>query len=246
MIRHRVMSSARCAGGFGASVVAVLGVMAVASPPLSSQLRAGEAGLSFERFAAMTGYPVIVPFDSVDDADRPLEGFKGVVRLDYSSLAEGADGGQSGSVDESPVSVDGSVAPANLSASDSDEAILAADPAGVRSAIRPGREGSALGLMKVHFDLAGQSGASGGFSVRKPLIANGVAYGDVELRIMGDTRIFVNANQISGLLADRGERGAAAVRKAAGGNGFVEFDDMRAAGIDVRYDPVRDRIVLST
>ena len=106
----------------------------------------------------------------------------------------------------------------------------------------------------VEFDLADTRAAGeGGGSVveiRKAVRFNGAEAGSATIRVGADSTLAISADELRALLAragrgDLAERIGAEQLGARGGAGrFVGFAEMRAHGIDVRYDIAADRIVI--
>lgn len=110
----------------------------------------------------------------------------------------------------------------------------------------PGLPGDAV--QAVEFDLAdaGVAGESGGsvVEVRKAVRLNGADAGSATIRVGADSTLAISARELRALLATGGRRELAA-QIGAGQGGFVGFEEMRAQGIDVRYDIATDRIVIA-
>jgi hypothetical protein len=101
----------------------------------------------------------------------------------------------------------------------------------------------------VEFDLAdagaaGEAGASV-VEIRKAVRLNGVEAGSATIRVDADSSLAIAADELRALLARAG-RGELAEQLGArdGAGGFLGFTEMRAQGIDVRYDVAADRIVI--
>lgn len=78
------------------------------------------------------------------------------------------------------------------------------------------------------------------------LVVDGRRVGDVAIRMAGENRVEVQVASLLTLLSDRFDAGEyAALRGAAAADAFVGFDQLRAAGIELRYDPVYDEISLA-
>ena len=97
------------------------------------------------------------------------------------------------------------------------------------------------GVMPLNYSLAGGAAAGDAIEVEKPVTIGGEVAGRIALRIDGNAKVFVAGRGISALLAAKA--GAAAVPKALGDE-FVSLENLRAMGIGVRYDAIRDRLVL--
>lgn len=104
-----------------------------------------------------------------------------------------------------------------------------------------------ISLLASDFNLAKTDSLGSALEVTKAVHANGAPKGRVALRIMNDTTILIDSEVLAGLLGDDPAKAkvTSLARKSSAGR-FVEFDTLRSAGIDVRYDPVRDIVVLSS
>jgi hypothetical protein len=114
-----------------------------------------------------------------------------------------------------------------------------------RPALRPGESG----LLPVEFDLAdpGAFGSGDGGSaieLRKAVRLNGADAGDARIRVSGSSTLSIAREELGRLLARSGQREL--VGQMGSGGQFVSFEEMRRQGIEVRYDPVSDRILVST
>ena len=105
------------------------------------------------------------------------------------------------------------------------------------------------------FDLAKVDTTSAGspsalnqtIELQKPVQANGLALGNVDLRISGNSMIEVRLGSILSLLQDQMEPALFARLSAAdNASTYVTFSDLRAAGIRINFDPVRDLLTMST
>ena len=97
------------------------------------------------------------------------------------------------------------------------------------------------GVIPLNYSLAGGAAAGDAIEVEKPVTIGGEAAGRIALRIDGNAKVFVAGRELSALIA--ANAGAAAVPKALGDD-FVSLESLRAMGIGVRYDAIRDRLVL--
>ena len=104
--------------------------------------------------------------------------------------------------------------------------------------------GSPAGILTVSYDIGGASRLpANALSIDKALVVNGKPHGKVALRIVNDTTILVRQSQVASALGnlepfkrvldDSNRRST---------EGFVDFDDLRAVGLDIRYDPIRDTV----
>jgi len=105
------------------------------------------------------------------------------------------------------------------------------------------------GLLAVDFDLSrpydGASIADDGeaIDVRKPVRLNGAEAGSATVRVTPGSTLLMAREELGRLLA---RAGLAELAGQVGSGGYVSFDDMRDKGITVRYDPVTDRLLVST
>lgn len=114
-----------------------------------------------------------------------------------------------------------------------------------RPVLRPGESG----LLQVEFDLAdpGAFGSGDGGSaieLRKAVRLNGADAGDARIRVSGSSTLSIAREELGRLLARSGQREL--IGRLGSGGQFVSFEEMRRQGIEVRYDPVSDRILVST
>lgn len=83
--------------------------------------------------------------------------------------------------------------------------------------------------------------------LQKPLQAGGMALGNVDLRISGSSTIEIRLSSILTLLQDQMEPELYSRLSTANSAGaYVTFADLRAAGIRINFDPVRDMLTMST
>ncbi|MBD2841203.1 hypothetical protein [Erythrobacter rubeus] len=105
-------------------------------------------------------------------------------------------------------------------------------------------------LAAIDFDLSDQSSPGGGevpvgsdlIEVRKSLITEGKELGSMTVTIDQNARIFVRGQELQTLLNQSETSQSMPSRLAS--NELVSFQQVRDAGIDIRYDPIDDRIVL--
>ena len=111
--------------------------------------------------------------------------------------------------------------------------------------------GDAPGLAGVAFDLASMSGAPSAagsdpdapIEVRKPLFSGGVQLGSLTVMIDASSALHAAPGELQAILARSGEPGRLDKFTSAE---FVSFSRLRQSGIDLRYDPVSDRIILQS
>ena len=87
----------------------------------------------------------------------------------------------------------------------------------------------------------------GSLTVSKPLLVDGVAAGSATIRIEEGAQILISASAVAKALGPKAEKLPKRISTAlAKGSGFIPFYELRGAGISVVYDPVRDRVAMST
>ena len=95
-------------------------------------------------------------------------------------------------------------------------------------------------VIRTDFDLGAATMQRSGIEVRKPLTIDGRAVGEVAITINDASRLYISAADLRRVLpqdlAGRVEQG----------DSFVAFDALRQSGIVIRYDPVRDQLLVST
>lgn len=95
------------------------------------------------------------------------------------------------------------------------------------------------GLLAVDFDLGGRPGARDAIQIRKPVSLAGAEMGQLSLRIDENSQLYADLDQVEALLP-----GATKSVKDVK-DGFVSFQELRRAGIPIRYDVGKDQIVLT-
>lgn len=151
-----------------------------------------------------------------------------------------------------PAEVDfAEAAPAAAPAIAAAEEIAPAAPATAYSPpVAPAREMLSADLRA--FDLAKvdapaqPSALSQVIELQKQVVANGMALGTVDIRISGNSTIEVRLGSILSLLQDQMEPELYERLSTANSAGtYVTFADLRAAGIRINFDPVRDMLTMS-
>lgn len=169
---------------------------------------------------------------------RPARQFHSLVRLEFSDLSVP----KSTSEETTPIAVAGLSlkSPAGPGVNDAFKTALVEK--------RSGREVAAsdLGILSVPYNLPESRDRTGGVAIRKPVFAEGVRLGLIDLRILDDRRILVDAERFSEVLSAAKGTSAAITHKTRQMTSFVDIDELRAAGLEIRYDPVRDSLVLGT
>lgn len=182
------------------------------------------------------GYPVrlIIPESLVEAVQRPPPILMGEnVALVSAALADRAEAAEAG------------VPPPRSGPSDFD---LAFGDGFGRSASRssaPIQQPGSNRMIEVDFDLEGGAESSNAISVDKPVAIGGNNSGRLAIRIDGAAQIFADRGQVAELLAKDDAATAEKVR-TAGGEDYLSFRQLRDLGVDIRYDPAADRIVIPT
>lgn len=93
-------------------------------------------------------------------------------------------------------------------------------------------------LQDVTFDLGAGPDAASTIEVRKTVRINGADVGTINVRIDESARLYARGNELAALLPPD------TVRPAAAADQFLSFEQLRNAGVDIRYDPTQDRLVV--
>lgn len=102
-------------------------------------------------------------------------------------------------------------------------------------------------FIPVNFSLDRVRASGEVIEVRKPIKTNGKVGGVVSLRIVGDTTVLVKSSDLASVFGEgQAKARIVSLGAKAESNGFVDFDMLRDAGIDVRYDAARDQVVVET
>lgn len=94
-------------------------------------------------------------------------------------------------------------------------------------------------LQDLNFDLGAGPEAASTIEVRKTVRLNGADVGTLNVRIDESARLYANGSQLAALLPPE------SVRPAASADQFLSFDQLRNAGVDIRYDPTQDRLTIA-
>lgn len=106
---------------------------------------------------------------------------------------------------------------------------------------KPGRDG----MLKIDFDLQGGAQSSRAIAVDKPVAIGGSSGGKLAIRIDGAAQIFANRGQVASLIEGQDAAKAERVRTASSDE-YLSFTQLRDLGVNIRYDPSADRIVIPT
>ena len=102
------------------------------------------------------------------------------------------------------------------------------------------------GLLAVNFNLADPAGTdSDVVDTRKGVRVDGVDVGSATIRVTSGSALFIAREDFRKLLNSSGHKDLAA-RVTDGAAAFASFDEIRRLGFGVRYDPVTDRILVSS
>jgi len=108
---------------------------------------------------------------------------------------------------------------------------LASKPAATGASAAPLR----TVLIGSNFDLGAGARASDAIEVKKPVVLNGHAAGSVLIRIGSASQVFVRRSDLVPLLGGK-------FSMLRGDGDFVTLDQIRDAGVDVRYSSTRDTL----
>lgn len=97
------------------------------------------------------------------------------------------------------------------------------------------------GVIALNYSLAGGATASDSIEVEKSVTFRGADAGRIPLRIDGNAKVFALRSRLAAIIA--AQSGDAAVPEGLEKD-FVSLEALRALGIGVRYDAIRDRLVL--
>lgn len=97
------------------------------------------------------------------------------------------------------------------------------------------------GVIALSYSLAGGATAGDAIEIDKPVSIAGADAGRIPIRIDGNAKVYAQGKRLAALIA--AQAGEKAV-PAGLGEDFVSLEALRALGIGVRYDAIRDRLVL--
>lgn len=121
------------------------------------------------------------------------------------------------------------------------------DPAGEDEPAKP----QPPGVLPVRFSLASpgsgppqpRARSDGSIEVRKTLVAGGRAIGSIDIIIEGGAELLVSASDARELLRSHRRAGESAAERLPD-QGLVSFATLRDIGLDLRYSPVEDVVML--
>lgn len=97
------------------------------------------------------------------------------------------------------------------------------------------------GIIALSYSLAGGANAGDAIEIDKPVSIAGVDAGRVPIRIDGNAKVYAQGKRLAAIIsAQAGEKAV----PAGLGEDYVSLEALRALGIGVRYDAIRDRLVL--
>ena len=110
------------------------------------------------------------------------------------------------------------------------------------------RRAVANGLLPIRFDLSNPrsstpSSGAPAIDITKPVRLNGADAGSAVIHVRSDSQLFVERDEIRAIVAKAGLKELA---DRIGRSGEVSFDELRNKGLAIRYDPVSDRVLVST
>lgn len=106
------------------------------------------------------------------------------------------------------------------------------------------------GVLAVDFDLSRpyesgpESGDGSPIEIRKKVVLNGKEAGSAQLRVGAGSTISISRDALTRLLEQSG-RAEMSQQIGQGTASYITFEEMRRQGIDVRYDPLSDQILVA-
>ena len=123
--------------------------------------------------------------------------------------------------------------------------VTATAPVAVASAALPAptaaRRAKVPGVIALSYNLAGGPQAGDAIEVDKEVSVGATEAGRISLRIDGNAKIYALGSRLAAIIAE--QSGAEAVPDGLGQD-YVSLERLRALGIAVRYDAIRDRLVI--
>ena len=111
----------------------------------------------------------------------------------------------------------------------------------VPTTTKPVPRGKVPGVMALNYSLAGGPRAGDAIELDKPVSIGGTDAGRIPLRIDGNAKVYALGSRLAAIIAE--QSGAAAVPDGLDQD-YVSLERLRALGIAVRYDAIRDRLVI--
>ncbi|MDP3674875.1 MAG: hypothetical protein Q8R44_07245 [Novosphingobium sp.] len=97
------------------------------------------------------------------------------------------------------------------------------------------------GVIALSYSLTGGAEAGDAIEVNKPVSIAGADAGRVPIRIDGNAKVYAQGKRLAAIIAAQSGENAV---PAGLGEDFVSLEALRALGIGVRYDAIRDRLVV--
>ena len=119
--------------------------------------------------------------------------------------------------------------------------VAAASTLPVPTAARAALRSKVPGLIALSYNLSGGAAAGDAIEVDKPVSIAGADAGRIALRIDGNARVYAQGKRLAAIIA--AQSGEQSVPKGLGED-FVSLEAIRKLGIGVRYDAIRDRLVV--
>jgi hypothetical protein len=111
----------------------------------------------------------------------------------------------------------------------------------VPNTARPAARGKVPGVLALNYSLAGGPRAGDAIEVEKPLSIGQAEAGRIPLRIDGNAKVYALGSRLAAIIA--AQSGAGAIPDGLDQD-FVSLERLRALGIAIRYDAIRDRLVI--
>lgn len=102
-------------------------------------------------------------------------------------------------------------------------------------------------LRGLNFSIADGPDAARATSARKGFRINGAEVGTMKIQVTDMGSIRVDADDLIGAMGKSVSADAAqSLKSAAGQSSQISFEQLRSAGFDVRYDPIKDKVVINS
>ena len=176
-----------------------------------------------------------------------LAGLPGIARDDYAvrfvlpDSQRGARLTESAGVREAPLSEIAEAPEPQSSPAPEPAQVAAGSTLPVPTAARAAPRTRIPGLIALSYNLGGGAEAGDAIEVDKPVSIAGADAGRIALRIDGNARVYAQGKRLAAIIA--AQSGEQSVPKGLGED-FVSLEAIRKLGIGVRYDAIRDRLVV--
>ena len=196
-------------------------------------------------WALAAGLGVLVAGGVMAAPGLGLNGFPGIARHDYAVRFVLPDAQNSvplvasRAAREAPLS--GNVQLPELSESQAPDTPTAASTLPVPTVARSAPRSKVPGVIALSYSLAGGANAGDAIEIDKPVSIAGTDAGRVPIRIDGNAKVYAQGKRLAAIIA--AQAGEQAV-PAGLSEDFVSLEALRALGIGVRYDAIRDRLLL--